>query len=106
MKEMNINPKKMKMSQKAMGKMYALSTIGAVIMAYVLYHVTQMSMNFYGYEANMAGLTSAFWMWFGFVMPVQMTEVLFGGKSWRLFAINTGYQLASMLAMGVVIGNV
>lgn len=52
----------------------------------------------------MIGITSAFWMWLGFIMPVQATDVLFSKKPFKLFAINTCYQLASLLGMGIVIG--
>ena len=103
--EMGLSKKDMEKGKKNANKMYMLSTLGALVMAYVLYHVVEMSVAFYGYSRLQTGLTSAFWMWLGFVMPVQMTEVLFGGKSMKLFAINTGYQLASLLAMGIIIGN-
>lgn len=61
-------------------------------------------MNFYHYPAVQTGLTSAFWMWFGFVMPVQTTTPIFGDKKWQLLGIDTGYQLVSLLGMGLVIG--
>lgn len=96
--------KKQDMKSDAMGKMYALSTIGTILMAFVLSHVMYLSESFYMSGFIMTGVMSAFWVWVGFVMPVQMTEVLFGGRSWKGFGINTGYQLVSLLVMGVVIG--
>ena|SRR5688572_25215766 len=87
-----------------MGKTYGTSFVLALVTAYVLSHVMNLSQNFYHYEAVMTGVSSAFWMWLGFIMPVQATDVLFGNKKMKLFAINTGYQLASVLAMGVVLG--
>lgn len=50
-----------------------------------------------------AYLMTSFWSWLGFVAPVQFTEVLFSGKSTKLFLINTGYQLASLLAMAIIL---
>jgi hypothetical protein len=87
-----------------MGKTYGTSFVLALVTAYVLSHVMTLSQNFYNTSAVATGLTSAFWMWLGFIMPVQATDVLFGSKKFRLFLINTGYQLASVLAMGVVLG--
>ena len=87
-----------------MTRTYIISFVGALVMAYVLFHVMALSENFFHYERFQTGLTSAFWMWLGFIAPVQLTEVLFGGKSLRLYGINTGYQLAAMLAMGAVLG--
>jgi hypothetical protein len=104
MKEMGLTDKSMKESQKKMGGMYALSMVFAFVTAYVLYHVAAMGAYFYQMTGVMPALQGAFWSWLGFIMPVQATDVLFGGKSWKLFFINTGYQLASVMVMGLVIG--
>ncbi len=104
MKEMGLTAKGMKESQKKMGPLYALSVLGSFVMAYVLYHVATMGAYFFGHKGIDIGLQSAFWSWLGFIMPVQMTDVIFGGKSWKLFLLNTGYQLVSVLGMGLVIG--
>lgn len=93
----------LKAAQKEMGKLYGLSFILALVTAYVLSHVMTLSEAFYGYERLQVGLTTAFWMWLGFIMPVQLTDQIFGEKKWQLFGINTGYQLLALLAMGVVI---
>ncbi len=102
-KLMGFTAKSMEAAKKDMGKTYGISFVLGLLTAYVLSHVMTMSMNLFGYPPLMTGLTSAFWMWLGFVMPVQATDVLFGGKKWMLFAINTGYQLAALLAMGIVL---
>lgn len=102
-KLMGLDEKKMKAAGKEMGKMYALSLFAAFVTAYVLTHTMALSGNFYGYSAVQTGLSTAFWMWLGFVMPVQLTDVIFGGRKWDLFYINTGYQLAALLVMGVVL---
>jgi ABC-type multidrug transport system permease subunit len=96
--------KDIKMSGAEMGRLYGTSALLAVITAFVLYHVMTMSIAYFGYDPLMTGLTTAFWMWLGFVMPVQATDVLFSKKPFKLFAINTGYQLVSLLVMGVVFG--
>ena len=104
MKEMGYTKESIEKASKGMGKMYALSFVGALVMAYVLLHVMTFSINYYNYAPVMTGLTTGFFMWLGFVAPVQMTEVIFGKKSWKLFSINTGNQLVSLLAMGATIG--
>lgn len=91
-------------AQKEMGKLYALSFAVALITAFVLSHVMTMSENFYGYPKLQTGLHTAFWMWLGFIMPVQMTATIFGDKKWALFKIDTGYQLVSTIVMGAVLG--
>lgn len=104
MKLMGYTEKSLKEDQAKMGKMYAISFVAALVTAYVLYHVMSMSENFFHYPWLSTGLISAFWMWLGFVAPVQLTDVIFGKKPRKLFYINTGYQLAALLAMGLVMG--
>ena len=57
----------------------------------------------YGLSKIQTGLTTAFWIWLGFIMPVQLADEIFGGHKWGLLAINTGYQLTSILVMAVAI---
>lgn len=101
---MGYTKESMAKTQKAMGPWYALSFVVALVTAFMLAHVMALSENFYGYPPVMTGLTTAFFMWLGFVAPVQLTDVIFGNKKWQLFVINTGYQLTVLLAMGLVIG--
>lgn len=103
MKLMGYTDKSMKETQKKMAPMYTISFVVTLISAYVLSHVMTLSGNYFHSDRLMTGLTTAFWMWLGFIAPVQVTDVLFGGKTWKLFAINTGYQLASLVAMAVVL---
>lgn len=104
MKLMGYSAESLKKAQKEMGKLYALSFVASLVTAYVLFHIMTLSQHFYGYNPLQSGLSTGFWMWLGFVAPVQMTDVIFGSKKWNLFFINTGYQLATLLAMGLVIG--
>lgn len=91
-------------AKKGMAKLYGVSFVLTLVMAYVLFHVMTLSKSFYGYSSTTTGLTSGFWMWLGFIMPVQATDTLFGTKNWQLLGINTGYQLVSLLLMGLTIG--
>ncbi len=100
-----MDAEKMKASQKEAGKAYVISAIFSIVTAYVLAHVVGLSQAFYHYSDLSTGLSTAFWMWLGFVMPVQATATLFSDKKqWALFGIDTCYQLVAMLAMGKVIG--
>jgi hypothetical protein len=103
MKLSGLSDDSMKKMQSKMGPMYGLSFLASLVTAYVMTHVMVMSENFFHYPMMQTGITTAISMWLGFVAPVQMSDVLFGGKKWALFAINTSYQLVSLLAMGLVI---
>lgn len=87
-----------------MAKTYGLTFAGALLSSYVLFHISALSLNFFQYSNLTTGLTSAFWVWLGFIMPVQLGDVLFNKQKLQLFGINTGYRLVSILVMGAVIG--
>lgn len=80
-------------------KTYLFSTAALVIMAAVLGLVLQ---NF-----NVTNVTDAivvsFVVWLGFVATTMINSVLFDGKSFNLFLINSGYQLVALLVMGVIL---
>ncbi|MBP9716785.1 MAG: DUF1761 domain-containing protein [Candidatus Levybacteria bacterium] len=104
MKLMGYSKDDVKPTGVVMAKMYGTSAVLALITAFVLSHVMTMSIAYFNYSPVATGVISAFWMWLGFIMPVQATDVLFSKKPVKLFAINTGYQLLSLIGMGVVIG--
>lgn len=87
-----------KMDSK-MQKTYAMSFVGSIVTAYVL----SVFAGLMGAKTVVDGMMAGFWAWLGFAAPIQMTEVLFGGKSWNLYYINTGYFLASLLVMGATL---
>lgn len=104
MKEKGLTEEKLKKDQSQMGIYYGLSFLVSLVTAYVLFHIMTLSMAFFDYPKLQTGLTSAFWVWLGFMMPVQLTATIFGNKNWKLFGIDTGYQLVSILGMGFAIG--
>ena len=92
------------MRKKAMPA-YVGSLVGSLLMAYVLAHfVEYMRLLDYEGDANaFMGVMTGFWIWLGFIAPVMFTAVLFANKPVKLWLIDTGYQLASMLAMGAIL---
>ena len=86
------------MQKKAMPAMMA-SLVGSLVMAYVLVHFIQYA----GAKTAMQGALTGFWLWLGFVAPVQLTDVMFGRKKLLLWYINTGYQLVTLLIAGAIL---
>lgn len=77
----------------------------SLLVAYVLAHVTYLSDSFFtGYSYQSAALTTAFWMWLGFVVPVVAGNSLFNQRPWKASAIHAGNWLVTLLGMGLVIG--
>ncbi|MBI4137550.1 DUF1761 domain-containing protein [Candidatus Roizmanbacteria bacterium] len=103
-KLMGITVKDMEKGKQEMPRLMIIAFIATLVSAYVLRHVTVFSEAFYGMDWVTTGVMSGFWMWLGFIAPVQLTDWIYGGKKFQLFMINTGYQLASMLVMGAIVG--
>ncbi len=85
--------------QKTAGPAYLASFIASLVSAFILalfFHEMHVS-------TVEIGLLIAFHVWLGFVATVQLTGVLFMKQSMKLFAINTGYQLACHLVMGTIL---
>src|SRR5688572_26023033 len=86
-----------------MWKTYLAQFLGSVVMAYVLSHLIVFSATYFKTTGVTVGLSSAFWAWLGFVFPVMLGTVLWDGRPKKLFYINAGHYLASMLVMGAII---
>ncbi|MBI4132648.1 MAG: DUF1761 domain-containing protein [Candidatus Sungbacteria bacterium] len=94
-------------SMKAM-KMTPLSSmiggfITSLVMSYVLAHALIFAARYLGTTGISAGLMAGFWNWLGFVATVTLGAVLWEGKSWKLWLLNNGYWLLSLLGMGVIL---
>jgi len=84
--------------QKGTGKLYGIAFIASLISAFVLGKIIAVTtVNRIPY-----GLKIGFAIWLGFVMTVQLIDMLFGKKPTKLFLINTGYQLVCYLVMSVI----
>jgi|SRR6185369_2081257 len=90
--------KKMEM-KKGMKKAYILQFVASFVMIYVLscfmWLTTQMTV--------MGGLTVAFWAWIGFVVPIKLSEAIWGGKM-AMFWIGIGNMLVTLLVAGAILG--
>jgi hypothetical protein len=91
---------KMKMESKNMGKSYGLMFAGSLFMAFVLSHATIFASTYLQVTGVSAGLMSGFFNWLGFVAPVTLGSVLWEGKSWKLWSLNNGYYLVTLMVMG------
>lgn len=85
--------------KKGAAKGYLVGLVTALLTAFVLAHVVYYT----NADSWQTGLESGFWMWLGFVATVQLGGVLWEGKKFPLFLINTGYNLVSLLIMGVIL---
>ena len=102
-KEMGWSDEAVKMGRtKSMTMQYTLQTLGALVMAFVFSHIFVFSTTYIHETGLMAAFNAGFWNWLGFVAPVTLTSVLWDGKSWKLWMLNSGYYLVVLLTMGLI----
>lgn len=78
---------------------YVLGLVAALVKAYVLALFLGMAS-----DASMSqALMISFWAWLGFAATIDIGAVLWEGKPFSLFVLNTAYNLVSFLIMGAVI---
>ena len=53
--------------------------------------------------ANGMAMAAAIFTWLGFFVPVDLNTVGWEMKSWKLFFINTGYHLLSLIVVAMIL---
>ncbi len=84
----------------AMGK----SLIASLLTAYVLSHVTYISMHFFNVSFMESALNTSFWLWLGISAADIVRMDAFEQRPMKLTAINAGNRLATLMVMGLIIG--
>ena len=95
---MGVKDGEMTMSKKGMTTTYLVGTLVAIITSFVLKQFIDLFYIVNPFDA----IQLSFWIWFGFVATTMITNVLYAKQSWKLFVINSGYQLASLIAMALI----
>lgn len=90
--------------KRGLGPQYILQIMGALIMSYVLAHSIVFSSSYLHQGGILAGIEGGLWAWLGFVVPVSLGSVLWDGKPWKLWCINAGYYLVTLLIIGAILG--
>ncbi len=78
---------------------YLLTTVGALIQAWILVHFV----TYAGATTAVDGAMVGFWLWVGFVAFTQGVNAVFAGTRKKLWAINTGYFLVVLLINGALL---
>lgn len=81
-----------------------VTVIVSLVTAYVLAHVAFLSHKFFNNSWLQDSLTTAFWLWLGFVAARMITHDAFEHRPWRLTLMNTMHELVTLLVMGLIIG--
>lgn len=79
--------------------------IMSLLMAYTLAHAIVFGNAYLGTAGAAGGMMGAFWYWLGFIVPATSGVYLWEGKSFKLWALNAGYYLVALLAMGAILAS-
>ena len=83
----------------AMAKVMGGSFLAYIVQAYVMVHFVQYA----GAKDAKGGAQTGFWLWLGFAAVLGFQTVMYEQRPFVLFFINTGYELLTLLAMGVIL---
>lgn len=75
-----------------------------LVTAYVLAHFIYITHAFFDNSYLQDALTTALWVWLGFVAARFVMHGAFEQKPEKLTLLNVGFELVSLLAMGFIIG--
>lgn len=89
--------------QEKMKKTMILSYIGQFVGSCVMFFVLAWYIMISFPTGVYGGLTNAFVLWFGFVVPIKLADALWGGKM-EMFWIGVGGMLVTLLTAGAIIG--
>lgn len=88
-----------KAKKQGMGKKYAVMFASNVVMAYILAFFT------FGPHATAAtGALTGFLAWLGFIATVSLGMVLWEEKPFKLYLLNNGHELVTLVVMGAILG--
>ncbi len=79
---------------------YGTALLSAAVMAAVLSVVIQLT----GSQTAFRGIKIAALLWLGCVLATWATEYAFEVRTYKLFAVNTGFWLVGMVVMGAIVG--
>jgi len=77
--------------------------LSALVMSYVLAHAIVFAEAYLKVGGIAGGLMGGFFNWLGFIATVTLGSVLYEKKPWKLWLINNGYWLVSLLVMGAIL---
>ncbi|HYC79596.1 MAG TPA: DUF1761 domain-containing protein [Candidatus Binatia bacterium] len=98
-----LTPEQTAKMQAAAKTAYPQQFVGALLMAYVFAHVVfAFNAAIDGPESLGMNLQGALWSWLGFIAPVLWSQRLWGGKSIKLFWIDSLYYLLNLGVFAVI----
>jgi len=90
-------------ARQSMMRSYAILAISVFVMAFVLAHALSFASAVTDAEGVIASVTTAIWVWLGFIVPPTLGPVLWENRPWKYWFIVSGYYLVSLILMSVIL---
>jgi hypothetical protein len=108
MEMMGFTPESMERMSMTSKKAYIIQIVASLVMALVLAKLIDIKVvyaliNSTDFSALKVGLSTGFLVWLGFVVPTSLSIVLWEGKPWKLWFINSSNYLVTLLVMGAIL---
>jgi hypothetical protein len=91
-------------AEKGAAAAIGLTALVSLVSAYVLSHVAYLSNAFFHGPFLQDALSTAFWVWLGFVAARIITHDAFEGRRRKLTALNIAHEFVTFMVMGLIIG--
>lgn len=85
--------------KKGMKKIYLVAFLSSLVMAYVVANFVF----FLNTQGVLEAMRLGFWIWLGFVATVMLGQVLWLDKSLKLYALDTGYYLLTLILTSIIV---
>ncbi len=89
--------------QAAMKKTMGLSYLAQFIASFVMFSVLSGIIVGFGHATLVGGAMTGVILWFGFVVPLALGNLIWGGKK-TLFWLNIGNMFITLLVAGAILG--
>lgn len=83
---------------------YGSVFVASLVMAYALAYVAFLGNQFFKNEFWQDAVMTAVWLWLGFVASRFFVHDTFENRIGKLTVLNSGYELVTLLIMGLIIG--
>ena len=90
---------------KPSAKIAILAVVGSWFTSWVLAHAIIFGNAYLHTSGPSGGLMCGFFNWLGFFAPVTMMGVLYEKRSWKLWTLDNGFWLLSLLVMGAILSS-
>jgi hypothetical protein len=96
---MGLTPEQTAAMQRGAGRAYVVTFVCWLVMALAVAILVRRT----GLHVLLGGVKIGVVCWGGFALPIGLSGLMFSGKRPAGFLIETGYQLVSLLGMGIIL---